>query len=399
MEDCRARISGIAPEIGMLDFLEGPSIAFKQRLTAMKKLTTPPLSHFHRKLVPKALLLIGVALFFCTTRIAIAGDGFNTPGNILIADQFNNRVIEIDPVGLIVWHFGKGPKNFTAASIVGTNDAERVGVLTLMAGTGIPPGIDPLAPNGVADNRVLLVKREGDIVWQYGHFGVTGSGYDQLNTPVQNTYLPTGNVLITDQGNQRVIEVTRDKTIVWQYGETGTAGNGPNQLNNPNSAELLKNGHILIADENNNRAIEVTHTTPSTIVATFSGTNLPPFPFSGVAFASRLPNGHTLITDSNNNRIVETDEFGFDFWHYFTNTSKGSNAAPLPTRAVRLATGNTLISDQFNDRVILVSHSKDILASYGNINQPGFGRKSVSSGLYAPYSAYEIGDYTGLTPP
>ena len=135
------------------------------------------------------------------------------------------------------------------------------------------------------------------------------------------------------------------------------------------------------------------------IVATFSGTILPPFLFSGVAFASRLPNGHTLITDSNNNRIVETDEFGFDFWHYFTNTSKGSNAAPLPTRAVRLATGNTLISDQFNDRVILVSPSKDILASYGNINQPGFGRKFVSSGLYAPYSAYEIGDYTGLTPP
>jgi hypothetical protein len=382
----------------VLDFLEGPSIAFKQRLTAMKRLSPPQLSHFHRRLCPEALLLLGVALVFCTTRIATANDEFNHRGNILITDQFNNRVIEIDPAGKIVWHFGNGPSDFSADSIVGTNDAERVGGLTLMAGTGIPPGIDPLAPNGVADNRVLLVNRAGHIVWQYGQFGVTGFGPNQLNTPVQNTFLPNGNVLITDQANERVIEVRHDKTIAWQYGQTGVVGIGPGQLNNPNSAELLENGHVLIADENNNRAIEVTHKTPSQIVATFSGT-ISEIALSGVAFASRLPNGHTLITDSNNSRIVETDESGADFWHYFTNTSPNSNPSPLPTRAVRLANGNTLISDQFNDRVIEVSQSGSIVASYGNINQIGFGTQNASQGMYAPYSAYVIGDYTGITPP
>jgi hypothetical protein len=382
----------------MLDFLEGPSIAFKQRLTPMKKLATPQQSHFHRRLCPEALLLFGVALVFCTTRIATADGEFNQRGNILITDQFNNRVIEIDRAGKIVWHFGNGPTDFSANSIVGTNDAERVGRLTLMAGTGIPPGVDPLAPNGVADNRVLLVNRAGHIVWQYGQFGVTGFGPNQLNTPVQNTFLPNGNVLITDQANERVIEVRRDKTIAWQYGQTGVAGIGPGQLFNPNSAELLENGHVLIADENNNRAIEVTHKTPSHIVATFSGT-ISGIALSGVAFASRLPNGHTLITDSNNSRIVETDETGADFWHYFTNTSPNSNPSPLPTRAVRLADGNTLISDQFNDRVIEVSHSGSIVASYGNINQVGFGTQNASQGMNAPYSAYVIGDYTGITPP
>jgi len=34
--------------------------------------------------------------------------GFNRPGNILISDQFNNRVIEVDPAGHIVWSFGWG---------------------------------------------------------------------------------------------------------------------------------------------------------------------------------------------------------------------------------------------------------------------------------------------------
>jgi hypothetical protein len=343
-------------------------------------------------------LLVIAGLVLCSAAIASpeneSNHRFNHPGNILIADQFNNRVIEINPAGTIVWHFGNGPTDVSANSIVGTNDAERVGGLTLMAGTGAPGGTEPLCPppNGCIDNRVMLVNHHNHIVWQYGTFGVTGSGFNQLSVPVQNTYLsePNGDdhVLITDQGNGRIIEVRRsDKAIVWQY----------DGLNNPNSAELLANGNILISDENNNQALEVTHTTPSTIVNTY--TQAGGMPFSGVAFASRLPDGHTLITDSNNSRIVETDESGDDFWHFLTNARPGSNSMPLPTRAVRLGNGDTLISDQFNHQVIRVDSSGNIVASYGNINQPGYGTENVSQGMNAPYSAYVVHDYTGITPP
>src|SRR5712692_908204 len=246
-------------------------------------------------------LFIAIGLVLGAATIARAA--FNQPGNILITDQFNNRVIEIDPAGNIVWRFGSGPGDTSANAIVGTNDAERVGDLTLMSGTGIPPGATTNCRSGCVDNRVILVDRDGNIVWQYGQFGVTGFGPNQLNTPVQNTFLPSnGNVLITDQGNERIIEVQRsNNAIVWQYGQNGVVGNGRNQLNNPNAAELLANGHILISDENNNRAIEVTHTMPSRIVATFTAQGT----VSGVAFASRLPSGNTLLTDSNNARIVE----------------------------------------------------------------------------------------------
>ncbi|HWZ59731.1 MAG TPA: hypothetical protein VNW46_12210 [Gemmatimonadaceae bacterium] len=314
--------------------------------------------------------------------------------HILIADQFNNRVIEINASGEIVWHFGLGPQDISARSIIGTNDAERIsGDLTLMAGTGAPPGTEPLCPTGCADNRVMIVDHRGHIVWQYGQFGVTGSGPNQLNTPVQATFLPNGDVLITDQVNERIIEVTRHHDIVFQYGQTGVTGIGPGQLNNPNSAELLENGHILISDENNNRAIEITR--GGSIVATFTGGGT----FSGVAFASRLEDGHTLITDSNNNRIVEVDAQDHIVWADTTNLQTGSNPNPLPTRAVRLANGTTLISDQFNHRVILVNHAKQILAQYGTLNQPGFGTDDTKPGLNAPYDAKVIGDFTGLTPP
>jgi hypothetical protein len=316
--------------------------------------------------------------------------------HILIADQFNNRVVEIAASGEIVWHFGRGPNDISPRSIVGVNDAERIGDnLTLMAGTGAPPGTEPLCPNGCADNRVMIVNRDGHIVWQYGHFGATGSGPDTLNTPVQATYLPDRHVLISDQANARIIEVTPSKKIVWQFGITGDNALGPNTLNQPNAAELLENGHILISDLNNNRAIEVTHTTPSSIVRTFTAHGT----LSGVAFASRLSNGHTLITDSNNNRIVEVDEGDNIVWQYVTNAQANSNANPLPTRAVRLRNGTTLISDQFNDRVLIVDKTGKTLVQYGTLNVPGFNTDNVNTQMNAPYDAKVIGDFTGLTPP
>jgi hypothetical protein len=320
------------------------------------------------------------------------GKGFNKDVNILIADQFNNRVIEVDPnTHEVIWQFGDGSSVAGPHSVVGTNDAQRVGPLTLIAGTGAPAGSEPTCPNGCPDNRVMLVNPAGHIVWQYGQAGVTGSGPDQLNTPVQNTWLPSGHVLITDQVNERVIEVTRDKKIVWQYGQTGVSGDGFDQLNNPNSAELLDNGHILIADENNNRVIEVDR--QFNIVWSYGCATCTQL--SGAAFASRLPNGNTLITDSNNNRILEVDSAGNVVFTYYTNTRPGSVSNPLPTRAVRLKNGNTLISDQFNMQVIEIDPNQNIVFTQGTIGVPGNGFDLLN----APYDAKVVGDYTGLTPP
>jgi hypothetical protein len=344
------------------------------------------------------------------------GPKFNQAGNVLIADQWNNRVIETTPSGEIVWSFGLGPLDFSSNSPISVNDVERVGDYTLMANPGDAPGVIPQTPNGSADNRVLLVDPAGKIVWQYGQFAQTGDGPNLLNTPVQCTFVPDFNVLITDQGNNRIIEVNYDKEIVWQY--PGSDTNAADQLNAPNSAELLANGHILIADQGNNRALEVT--SADEIVKTFSAGGT----VNTLAFASRLPNGDTLLTDAGNARIVEVNAEDHVVWQYFTtnnapNSPAGSAsvASPQPTRAIRLPNGDTLISDQLNNRVILVNHAGKILADYGlplpldggtfsggsvgiligaNV---GYGLFTTQAGLYSPYDAKIIGDYTGLTPP
>jgi hypothetical protein len=351
-----------------------------------------------------------VAGVLASTTLASAGvlslnRHFNQVGDILIADQFNNRVIEATPAGNIVWQFGLGPNDFSRKSIIGCNDAQRVGSFTLMAGTGTPPGVIPQAPDGVADNRVILVDPFGHIVWQYGQFGVTGSGHNQLSTPVQCTWLPNADVLISDQGNNRIIEVNLAKKIVWQY--PGSNTNTSDQLSSPNSAELLENGHILISDEGNSRAIEVTR--GDVIVKQFTDGGM----VGAVAFASRLSNGDTLLTDAGNSRAVEVDANDNFVWQYFTDTDPFSVGAPAPTRAIRLHNGDTLISDQFNNRVIRVSPGGAIVMSYGlpltGMTLPGTGGvigsnvsydlRTTQNGLYSPYDAKIIGDYTGLTPP
>lgn len=350
------------------------------------------------QLLVRIACLGGLALSAMPSALA---QGQKAAGNILIADQFNNRVIEVDPkTHAVVWQFGSGSDKPGPHSVVGVNDAVRYGMLTLISGTGIPASSPPLpgcgdAVNGCPDNRVFLVNRRGHIVWQYGMTGVGGSGFDQLNTPVQASLLNHFQrrhgllVLIADQANQRVIVVDRQKRLLWQYGTTGTPGTGPNQLNNPNSAQLLDNGNVLIADEGNNRAIEVSNDGAVLQSFTAGGT------LNGVAFASRLANGDTLITDSNNNRIVEVDAQDHIVWQYATNLMAGSNPSPLPTRAVELRNGDILISDQFNQRVIEINRDKKIVFQQGKLNVAGAGFNRLNG----PYDAKRIGDFTGLSTP
>jgi hypothetical protein len=325
--------------------------------------------------------------------VPASGDGGVT--NTVIADQFNNRVIEVDPQGNIVWTFGNGDSVPGPHSVVAPNDAERLpNGETLISGTGTGAGTEPACPadgGGCPDNRVLVVGSDGGIAWEYDDDG-------GLSSPVCSVMLPSGNILITDQGNQRIIEVTPQKAIAWQY--LPVDDGGP-ELNNPNSAERLANGDTLIADENNNRVLEINDAG----AIQWQYTTTPDAgPLQTVAFASRLPNGNTLITDSGNNRILEVTQAGAVVWSYYTASRSTSSTAPTidggssepnPTRAVRLANGDTLISDQFNDQVIEVTSTGETVSTYGMLNNPGAG----AGQLNGPYDAKRVGDYTGLTPP
>lgn len=328
-----------------------------------------------------------------TLSAAAQNGGFNGKGDILIADQWNNRIVEVDKHHHIVWQFGNESAVAGPKSVVGPNEAERYGNLTLIAGTGLPSGTIPAcSKKPCQDNRVIVVNKAGKIVWQYGKTGVAGSKQGLLNAPVGAVHLANGDVLVTDQGNQRVVEISPSKHIVWQYGKTGKSGSGPNELRDPNSAEMLANGNVLIGDESNNRVIEVSQA--GKIVWQYGNPKDKKL-LDGVGFASRLPNGNTLITDSGHSRIVEISSAGSVVWTFLTNKQSGSIGAPEPSHAVRLKNGNTLISNQIDNTVLEVNNAGTIVWQQGKVAIAG----TKFDQLNWPYDAKRIGDFTGLTPP
>jgi outer membrane protein assembly factor BamB len=329
----------------------------------------------------------------------VAPDGGVT-GNVLISDQYNNRVIEVTRQGQIVWSFGDGSNVPGPTSIVAPNDAERLpNGETLMAGTGAPPGAEAGCPadgGGCQDNRVLIVDdATGAIVWQYGaDGGASGSGPGQLSSPAAAVLVPAtmgDHVLITDQGNARILEVDRaTMAMLWQFPpDNPTAGQ---TLVGPNSAERLASGNTLIADETGNRVLEVA---PDGAVVWQYPPVVDTATLDSPAFASRLPSGNTLITDSNNHRILEVDAASPPgvVWSYLTSprTSEGDT---LPTRAVRLADGHTLVTETLENQVIEIDATpqQNVVYVHGGL---GDG----TSGLNQPYDAKVVGDFTGLTPP
>ena len=344
-----------------------------------------------------SLLLIGSLVAWAQVALAGGRPRFNQKGNLLIVDQYNNRVIELDTnTQTIVWEYKESvAKHSVTNAIVGPRDAERVKSLTLIVCGGLPS--DVCATN-CSDNRVIQVNRKGKIVWQYGQKDVAGGGDNELNTPVAAMMLPHKKVLITDQGNHRVIVVSRKGEITWQYGTTGVSGVGSNQLSYPACAQRLSNGHYLITDTGNNRVIEVSRKWE--ILWQYgdpTDTNI----LSGPTYACRLPHGkhHTLITDSLNNRVVEITEPSSNIFSnvftYVTADRPGSVEQPHPNHAVRLKKGNTLISDQFNQQVIKVDTNGAVVFVHGTIGVAG----DDDTELNAPCDAKVVGDFTGLTSP
>ena len=235
-------------------------------------------------------------------------------GNTLITELGNNRVIEVNSNGTIVW--------------------QKTGLNTPVDAERLPNGNTLITELG--NNRVIEVDTGGDIVWEY-----TGG----LNTPFDAERLANGNTLITDAYNFRVIEVTSNGTIVWEK-------NSSAQISD---AERLANGNTLIAEWFDNIIIEVDS----------SGEVVWEFTVDVPIDVERLANGNTLITQYyyyDYNLVLEVDSGGNTIWLYNTSASVYD--------AERLANGNTLIADLEHNSVIEVDSSGTIVWQKTGLNTP-----------------------------
>lgn len=166
-----------------------------------------------------------------TARPGVAGTGpdqLNSPnsaellanGNILIADESNNRVIEVNRKKQIVWSYG----------------CAQCSELNAAAFASRLPNGDTLITDG-GNNRIVDVDSSGNVVWTYYTNARAGSVSNPA--PSRAVMLKNGNVLISDQYNMQVIEIDASQNIVWSQGTIAVAGNGFDMLNGPYDAKVI----------------------------------------------------------------------------------------------------------------------------------------------------------------
>ena len=131
-------------------------------------------------------------------------------GDILIADEGNNRVIEINHAGKIVWEYDSGINGAAFASRLPNGD-------TLITDVG--------------NARVIEVNPAKQVVFEY--FTNTGADSNPDPLPTNAVKLKNGNIIIADQFNDRVFTINPEKQTVQQYGETNVSGNTTGLLNGP----------------------------------------------------------------------------------------------------------------------------------------------------------------------
>ena len=299
--------------------------------------------------------------------LAPGSDPSVLPGDILIADHRNNRLLIVDPQGRIRWEF------------------PRPGDLA--------PGQTFLEPDDAffsPDGKYIIATQEDDyvisvislatskIVYRYGVPGVPGAGPDHLFNPDDAMLTPAGAIVSADIKNCRVVIITPPAhTLTRVIGQTTNAcmHDPPHRFGSPNGAFPMTDGSYLITEINGDWADEMS------LSGAVSWTANPP----GVLYPSDTnevyPGRYLTVDYSDPGQVVEFTSSGRLLWR-MGGFNQPSLALPLPN-------GDILLNDDYNHRVCVVDPATNrIVWQYGHTGKSG----SAPGYLYDP-------DGVDLVPP
>ncbi len=272
------------------------------------------------------------------------------PGDVLIADNHNNRLLVVDPQGRIRWQFPK------------PGDLARKQTFKVPDDAFFSPNGKEIIATEEDDSVISVISiATHRISYRYGIPGVPGSGANHVSNPDDAMLLPGGDMLSADIKNCRIILVRppahRPARII---GPTSNVcwHDPPRRFGSPNGAFPMTNGKYLVTEINGSWVNAVS------LSGHVSWSTHPP----GVSYPSDTNEVHPglyLTADySAPGQVVEFTGSGRLRWR-FGGLNHPSLALPLPN-------GDILVNDDYNHRVIVIDPvSHRIVWQYGHTGVAG----------------------------
>jgi hypothetical protein len=274
------------------------------------------------------------------------------PGDVLIADDWNNRLLIVDPQGRIRWEFPR-PGDLAPGQHFKLPDDAFFS----------PDGRDIIATEEEYSVVSVISIARHKIIYRYGTPGVPGSAANFVSNPDDAMMMPGGDLITSDIKNCRILlldppsrQVHRPRRIL---GSTGVcAHDPPHQFASPNGAFPATNGGYIVTEINGDWATQMS------LNGRVAWSTHPP----GVAYPSdtnEVYPGRYLTADySPAGQVAEFNSRGRLLWR-FGGLNHPSLALPLPN-------GDVLVNDDYNDRVIVIDPvTNAIVWQYGHTGVPG----------------------------
>ncbi len=272
------------------------------------------------------------------------------PGDLMIADRGNDRILIVDPHHHVLWRFPRGrrgPRLHFDDDAFFADHGRRI------------------ISNEEGDDAIVQIAYpSGRLRWRFGHPGVPGSAPGYLHTPDDAYRLNDGLVIVADAYNCRILEI-RGRRVVRTIGQTGVCRHDPPRSFEPvNGDTPLPDGHILVSELRVPYVDELTlrgKLIRSWRAPVHYPSDPQPTASGNIVLADYWSPGAVVILGHRTGRVL---------WRY--RVTSGPGELDHPSLAAPLPGGKVIVCDDYNDRVVVIDRrTHRIVWHYGHRGVPG----------------------------